>query len=188
MVTKNILESGTNLEDRLFSDLEELKTTIEDLKRFGYKIVLTSGSWDLFHDGHAEYLERAKEQGDILVVGVDSDAKVRKRKGKGRPVVDEDERVRVLSHIRHIGIIFVKQVDDEEHGLIKAVHPDVLIVSESTKHRDEKIEAMKSFCERVEILPPQSETSTTAKIRLLHVNAQRDLLEEMQERVNQNPD
>src|SRR3954449_11974547 len=84
-VTSGVLSPGVNFADRLVPSLEEMTRTVSHLRGLGYSIVLTSGSFDLIHLGHVKYLARAKELGDILVVGVDSDAKIRRRKGDDRP-------------------------------------------------------------------------------------------------------
>jgi cytidyltransferase-related domain len=136
----------------------------------GLKIVLTSGTYDLFHVGHAEYLDRAKQLGDLLIVGVDSDAKVRQRKGPHRPVVPEKERIQILSHLRHVDAITIKSEKDGPNTLIKLVRPDVLVLSETTRHKKEHIEDKKKYCGRIVLLKPQAETSTSAKVRLLHVS------------------
>ena len=69
-VTSGILSPNANFEDRLATSLEEMTRTVEHLKGLGYKVVLTSGSFDLIHLGHVKYLARAREFGDVLAVGV----------------------------------------------------------------------------------------------------------------------
>src|SRR5690348_2233677 len=103
-ISAGIFGDGTSLNDRYIPDYKELGALVKLWKQLGLKIVLTSGTYDLFHIGHAEYLEAAKKQGDLLIVGVDSDAKVRQRKGPHRPVVNEEERVRILAHLRHVDV------------------------------------------------------------------------------------
>ena len=92
--------------------------------------MLTSGSFDLIHLGHVKYLAKAKELGDVLVVGVDSDAKIRARKGEDRPLVPEMERLEMLAHQRPVDLIYLKDEEDERWALIKAVEPDVLVLTE----------------------------------------------------------
>jgi D-beta-D-heptose 7-phosphate kinase/D-beta-D-heptose 1-phosphate adenosyltransferase len=110
-----------------------------------------------------------------LIVGVDSDKKIKKRKGPDRPIVPEDERIEMLSHLASVDAIFLKRHTDESGYLIKLVLPDVLILSESTKHTSEHLEGIKKYCKEVCILLPQAQTSTTAKIRKLHLDGKRDL-------------
>jgi D-beta-D-heptose 7-phosphate kinase/D-beta-D-heptose 1-phosphate adenosyltransferase len=152
-----------------------LKKKVEQLRRQGKKIVLSSGSWDMLHVGHMRYLNVAKQKGDFLIVGVDSDEKIKKRKGPERPIVHEDERMEMLSHLVSVDAIFLKKHTDKSGHLIKLVSPDILIVSESTKHSPEHLEDIKKYCKEVCILLPQAQTSTTAKIRKLHLDGKRDL-------------
>lgn len=169
MIDSGIFSNKTNLKDRLITNYGRLEEIVKHLKGIGLKITLTSGTYDMIHIGHAEYLERAKDCGDILVVGVDSDEKVKKRKGPSRPIVPEKERVSMLAHLRHADVIFLKGPNDEKHQLLKTVQPDVLIVSETSGHEDEKLEEMKKFCGEMKVLPPQATTSTSARIRKLHI-------------------
>lgn len=157
-------------------DSKSLKKTVSQLRKEGKTIVLSSGSWDMLHVGHMRYLNAAKQKGDFLVVGVDSDKKIKKRKGPSRPVVPEAERVEMLSHIETVDAIFLKKHTDKSGNLIKLVSPDILIVSESTQHSPKHLADIQKYCKEVCILPPQAETSTTAKIRKLHVDGKKDLV------------
>src|ERR671921_1986637 len=111
-MSSGILSSQANFEERLVPTLEDITRKIGYLRGLDYKIVLTSGSFDLIHLGHVKYLARAKEFGGILVVGVDSDAKIRRRKGEDRPMVPETERLELLAHQRPVDMIYLKG-DDE---------------------------------------------------------------------------
>lgn len=152
-----------------------LRKKITELRKEGKKIVLSSGSWDMLHVGHMRYLNAAKQRGDFLIVGVDSDKKIKKRKGPDRPIVSEDERMEMLAHLASVDAIFLKKHTDEKGSLIKMVLPDILILSESTKHTPEHLDDIKKYCKEVCILLPQAQTSTTAKIRKLHLDGKRDL-------------
>src|SRR3990167_5006393 len=101
-MNNTVFGTGSNLAMRNISNLDTLKKMVQKWKDEGSKIVLVSGSWDLIHEGHALYLEVAKSYGDILVVGVDSDKKVKRRKGPRRPIVPQQERLRMLSHLRSV--------------------------------------------------------------------------------------
>lgn len=156
-------------EDRYIPEYEKLEELVHYWKKLGLKIVLTSGTWDMFHVGHAQYLEKAKELGDVLIIGVDCDEKVKLRKGPHRPVVPEHERVAILSHVRHADVITLKRAEDPSNHLIKIVSPDVLVVSRSTKHKDDEVDAKATHCKEIVVLEPQSETSTSAKLRLIQI-------------------
>ncbi|MCI5108518.1 MAG: adenylyltransferase/cytidyltransferase family protein [Candidatus Pacebacteria bacterium] len=150
------------------NSFNHLKEIIEKERASGKKIVLTQGSFDLVHIGHARYLQKAKEQGDFLVVGVDSDKKIRSRKGPDRPVVPQDERMEMLTHIKHVDLVIMKDLGAPKWELIKNVKPDVLIAVEET-YTDEQIEDLNKFCGQVTVLERQATTSTSAKIRLLQI-------------------
>lgn len=169
-IEKGIFGSRPNFQDRYIHDHSRLNELVEYWKRMGLKIVLTQGTYDLIHDGHCEYLEKARSFGDLLIVGVDSDEKVRLRKGPNRPVVSEDERLRLLTYLRSVDVITLKNKEDERHHLLKLIKPDVLVVSESTSDRnfnDEAVNELKKYCGDVEVLSPQSVSSTTARVHQL---------------------
>jgi rfaE bifunctional protein nucleotidyltransferase chain/domain len=165
----NILDMGTNFAARIHT-IEQIAEVVRSLRVLKQRIVLTSGAYDILHVGHANYLEKARAFGDFLIVGVDTDEKVRQRKGPDRPIVPQDERLLMLAHLRHVDALVPKGADDPQHHLIKAVRPDVLVISETTGHADDSIQRMQSLCGRVELLEPQAETSTTAQIRRLHID------------------
>jgi len=168
-INAGIFGDKTSFEQRYIPDHEKLAELVGYWKNLGLKIVLTSGTFDLFHIGHAQYLEKAKAMGDVLIVGVDSDEKVRARKGPTRPIVPEHERVLILAHVRHADVITIKNATDPSNHLIKLVKPDVLVVSESTKHKDGEVDEKAQYCGEIVVLEPQAETSTSAKVRLIQI-------------------
>jgi cytidyltransferase-like protein len=164
----------TNLDERLIPGFPELLRLVEILRDLKYSIVLTQGKYNNKHYGHERYLQKARAFGDFLIVGVDSDAKVRAKKGPDYPLIPQLERVEGLAHTRHVDALFIKEVSHEHWALIKAVRPDVLVVSESTKaggetplppYNPEEVEQLKEYCGRMEILPPQATESTSARWR-----------------------
>ncbi len=102
------------------------------LKREGKKTVFTNGCFDLIHAGHATYLLSARQLGDFLFVGVNSDSSVKRIKGEKRPVVPENERILLLA-----SFVFVDRVilfdEDTPYELIKAIRPDILVKGEDWK-------------------------------------------------------
>lgn len=159
-----------------FTDHEQLKTVVESLRALGSKIVLTQGSYDLVHIGHARYLEAAKKEGDVLIVGIDNDEKIRSRKGQDRPVVPEDERMEMVLHLRPVDFVFLKKLDDPKWQLIKSVRPDVLIAVEDT-YGPEELKELEAYCGKIIVLERQATTSTSAKIRLLQLKTAKKLEE-----------
>lgn len=103
-----------------------LKEKVQALKRAGKKIVFTNGCFDFLHVGHVRYLKAARAQGDVLVVGLNSDGSVRQIKGPGRPIVPEDERAEVLASLACVD--FVTVFDEPDPAMIIGIlMPDVLV-------------------------------------------------------------
>ncbi len=170
MASSGILSSGVNFEDRLIRSLEDMTRTVTHLKGLGIPIVLTSGSFDLIHLGHVKYLQRAKEFGGVLVVGVDSDAKIRRRKGDDRPMVPQDERLELLAHQRPVDMIYLKGEDEERWGLIKAVEPDVLVLTQDHSYSEDDQRDLLEFVGRIEVVPRQASVTTSERIRQMYMH------------------
>jgi len=168
-IKSGIFSESSSFKSRFYPNYDKLEKQVKHLKGLGLKIVLTSGSFDLFHIGHATYLEKAKKRGDVLIVGVDNDKKIRKRKGKSRPINPQGERVKILSHIRWVDIITLKYDDDSRWELIKKVRPDILVATEDNYTNEEIFELESFFCGKVVVLPRQAETSTSAKVRKVNL-------------------
>lgn len=101
--------------------------TVEFLKRNqGKKIVFTNGCFDILHLGHVEYLNEAKSEGDVLIIGLNSDQSVRELKGNDRPVNNENDRKQMLLNLRAVDCV---QIFTEQTPLaiIKLIHPQVLV-------------------------------------------------------------
>ncbi|MBW1770961.1 MAG: D-glycero-beta-D-manno-heptose 1-phosphate adenylyltransferase, partial [Deltaproteobacteria bacterium] len=105
---------------------EALKKTVRSLKKGGKKIAFTNGCFELLHVGHVQYLQAARAEGDILVVGMNSDHSVRQIKGPRRPVVPENERAEVLASLACVD--FVSLFDEPDPlEIIRSLLPDVLV-------------------------------------------------------------
>lgn len=111
---------------RVFTSGEDLSVLIKDLKDKGKKIVFTNGVFDIIHRGHIEYLLSAKDLGDVLVVGLNSDKSVKIIKGEKRPVVQQDNRAFVLSNLQPVDYVVIFD-EDTPYNLIKKIKPDVLV-------------------------------------------------------------
>ncbi len=169
-ITSGIFSEEVKFEERLKGSLDELAKTVEHLKGIGLKIVLTSGSFDLIHLGHVKYLAKAKALGDVLVVGVDSDAKIRRRKGEDRPLVPEQERLEMLAHQRPVDLLYLKPDDEERWALIKAVEPDVLVLTTDHGYDDAEQAELGEIVGRIEIVERQATITTSERIRQLHMH------------------
>lgn len=106
----------------------ELKELLEILEkvRGKKKIVFTNGCFDILHAGHADYLNKAKSLGDILVVGINSDASVRRIKGEKRPILPQQMRAYLLDNLKPVDYVVIFE-EDTPLELIKAIKPDVLV-------------------------------------------------------------
>lgn len=112
---------------------EEARAFRDRLHAEGRKIVFTNGCFDILHRGHVTYLEFARAQGDALVVGLNSDASVRRNKGPSRPINNEEDRASVISALRAVdGVVIFDE--DEPRDLIAAVLPDVLVKGRDWAH------------------------------------------------------
>jgi rfaE bifunctional protein nucleotidyltransferase chain/domain len=99
------------------------------------KIVFTNGCFDILHRGHVEYLQKAKTFGDKLVVGLNSDASVRRLKGETRPIQDEKSRKIILEALRFVDEVIIFD-EDTPYELIKKIQPDVLVKGADYKPED----------------------------------------------------
>jgi D-beta-D-heptose 7-phosphate kinase/D-beta-D-heptose 1-phosphate adenosyltransferase len=105
--------------------IEELESVVEQLRHTGRRIVFTNGCFDLLHRGHVDCLAASRKLGDVLIVGVNSDASVRQLKGPDRPVNSQEHRVHVLQRLRSVDYVVVFD-DDTPVDLIRRIRPDVL--------------------------------------------------------------
>ncbi len=96
-----------------------IRDTINDL-------VFTNGCFDIIHRGHVEYLNQAKSLGKSLIIGLNSDASVRKIKGEGRPINNQTDRAFVLSNLKCVDAVIIFD-EDTPYNLIKALRPDFLV-------------------------------------------------------------
>ncbi len=105
---------------------DDLRERVAQMKGEGKRIVFTNGCFDILHIGHVRYLEEAKGLGDILVLGLNSDASVRSIKGPLRPVVPQDERAYIMGSLEVVDYV---TIFDEETplALIEEIAPDILV-------------------------------------------------------------
>ncbi|MBS3902795.1 MAG: adenylyltransferase/cytidyltransferase family protein [Anaplasmataceae bacterium] len=152
---------------KIVKDLELLAKVIEGLKAIDRKIVVTIGSWDLLHIGHVRYLLQAKQHGDILIAGTDSDRVVKMYKGDLRPIVPEEERCEMLSYQSCVDFVtLVDDVNDNgewQYELIKVIRPHVFI-AEETSYSDKQLKDVKTFCKELIVLPRQAQNTSTTKM------------------------
>ncbi len=101
----------------------------------GKKIVFTNGCFDIIHLGHIDYLSKAKDLGDLLVIGLNTDASVSRLKGENRPIQDEVSRAMVLASLGFVdAVVFFGE--DTPYNLIKTTQPDILVKGADYKPED----------------------------------------------------
>jgi D-glycero-beta-D-manno-heptose 1-phosphate adenylyltransferase len=169
LVNSGLFADASNFGLRYVQDYDRIHAIVGALRTLGLKVVLTSGSFDILHEGHSMYLEAARHFGDFLIVGVDSDEKIKDRKGPHRPAVPEMERLRMVTHQRGVGLVTLKHLHDERWRLIKTICPDVLVATADTYSRAEIAELEECYCGRVEVLERMATVSTSARLRRIQL-------------------
>ena len=99
--------------------LDELKLIVENARSSGKRIVFANGCFDVLHVGHIRYLKEARELGDVLIVALNSDSSVRRLKGKGRPILDEISRAKLLSALECVDYLVLFDDDTVDRLLIE---------------------------------------------------------------------
>ncbi len=178
---KQLLSAKCPPELRFIESLEHAALLVSQLREAGYDVGIVGGVWDLPHIGHAKYLFLAKEECDFLIVVVDSDELVRSRKGPTRPVIPEAERIQMVCHLASADMVILRKLkehqEDKEY-LNKKLSPDVCILSTSTGDiPPAQREIIAQYVKRVKVFPPQAETSSGARIRLLAIDGATPLAE-----------
>ncbi|MEM8892722.1 MAG: D-glycero-beta-D-manno-heptose 1-phosphate adenylyltransferase [Bacteroidota bacterium] len=134
----------------------------------GDKIVFSNGCFDLIHMGHVQYLEAARNLGDRLVLGLNSDSSVRMLKGDSRPIVDENARAGVLAGLTAIDAICIFS-EETPAELIEAVHPDILVKGGDYQISEivgaDFVMANGGEVKRIDFLPGHSTSAIVKKIK-----------------------
>ena len=144
--------------------LEDLVTRLGKVRKSGQKIVFTNGCFDIMHVGHVRYLADARSEGDLLVVGLNSDASVRIIKGDKRPIVRQNHRAEVLASLGCVDFIVIFDEPDPLK-LIQTLKPDVLVKGEDwTEDEIVGAESVKSLGGKIVRISFVEESSTTAII------------------------
>lgn len=145
--------------------LEELARIVRERRARGHRVVFTNGCFDLIHRGHTRLLHHARELGDLLIVGLNSDTSVRRLKGPSRPVLSEEERAEVLSALESVDYVVIFEEADPSRA-IAVLQPDVLV--KGADWPEEKIvgrEAVEGRGGRVVTIPLAEGSSTSGIIQ-----------------------
>jgi rfaE bifunctional protein nucleotidyltransferase chain/domain len=144
--------------------VEDIGKIIEPLRKMGKTLVTTNGCFDLLHTGHVKYLQDAAMLGDILVVGINSDAGVSRLKGPSRPIRHEQDRVLLISSLKTVDYAFVFHEDDP-CAFLSILKPDIHVKGGDYAPEDlPETAVVESFGGRVVIVPFTEGYSTTRLI------------------------
>ena len=157
---------AANWKKRLISQ-SDLDTLHEQLKERGKKIVFTAGSWDLIHAGQCRYLEKSRDEGDVLVVGVSSNEAIKKVKGPNKPILDEKIRAEMLTFLRCVDFVTILPEPScaPTLGLLK---PDVYITVKEdwtdNYKQSKEYKTVTKYGGEVKVVDRQSTAISTTKI------------------------
>ncbi|MBE6335370.1 MAG: D-glycero-beta-D-manno-heptose 1-phosphate adenylyltransferase [Lentimicrobiaceae bacterium] len=154
--------------DKILDD-KSLDKKLNLWREEGRTIVFSNGCFDILHRGHVEYLSKAADLGDILIIGLNTDDSVRRLKGPSRPVNDEKARAVVLAALEFVDAIMFFE-EDTPYNLIKRVQPDVLVKGKDYKAEDivgyDIVTAKGGKVETIELVDGFSTTKTIEKMRM----------------------
>ena len=150
--------------------LEDGATYASMARAEGRRVVFTNGVFDILHPGHVRYLQQARALGDVLIIGLNADASVRRNKGPHRPINDEQERAEILAALECVDCVVIF-AEDTPADIIKAIQPDILVkgadwAADAIVGRD-TVEARGGQVIRVPVEQGFSTTSIIEKIRSL---------------------
>jgi len=148
---------------RKLVDLQQLRTISADLRAAGQRVVFTNGCFDIIHPGHILHLQQARQEGNVLVVALNSDESVRQLKGPGRPVFSQQERATVLAALEPVDYITIFDTPRVTE-IIEAIRPDVYVkggdYTLDTLVAEER-EALERCGTEIRLLPAIGNFSTT---------------------------
>ncbi len=149
--------------------LEKVASWRNDLRKQGLKLVVTNGCFDILHLGHVTYLEKARQMGDLLLVGVNGDAAVGALKGPGRPVNTQEDRASVLAALASVGAVAIFEEPSATHFL-RAAQPDVYVkggdYTLETLNQEER-RAVESAGGKIVLIPFVPGKSTTKLLKTI---------------------
>jgi D-beta-D-heptose 7-phosphate kinase/D-beta-D-heptose 1-phosphate adenosyltransferase len=145
-------------------NLPELLRLVKELKKQGKKIVFTNGCFDLLHSGHINFFSESRRLGDLLIVALDDDESVKRLKGRGRPVISEEERARILCALDSIDYVTVFSAVELD-SIIRQIQPDIL--TKGSNYTYQKVygrELVEQSGGRVALIPVTDKISSTGII------------------------
>jgi rfaE bifunctional protein nucleotidyltransferase chain/domain len=147
--------------------IDELREIVIQLHALGRKVVFANGCFDLIHVGHIRYLQKARELGDVLIVGVNQDSSVTILKGEGRPLQPEAERAEILASLDCVDYVVLFDAPTAD-GILKELRPDVH--AKGTDYTEESVperETVRAYGGRVAIAGDPKDHSTRDLIQII---------------------
>ena len=159
-------ESSLNksISDEHIKTWDEISSIISELKNNDKKIVFTNGCFDILHIGHVKYLEKAKNFGDILILGLNSDDSTHRLKGKNRPINTQDDRAYILASLEVVDYVVIFN-EDTPLDLIKLIKPDVLVKGGDYEGKEVVGQDIAKELKLVQFIDAKSTSKTIKKIR-----------------------
>ena len=143
---------------------DEISSIISELKNNDKKIIFTNGCFDILHIGHVKYLEKAKNFGDILILGLNSDDSIHRLKGKNRPINSQDDRAYILASLEVVDYVVIFN-EDTPLDLIKLIKPDVLVKGGDYEDKEVVGQDIAKELQLVKFIDGKSTTKTIERIK-----------------------
>ena len=160
-----------NTKKKKIVSLQRLRGSLKNINKKNKTIVFTNGCFDIIHAGHVRYLNKAKSLGDVLIVGLNSDASVKLIKGDKRPIVPQEERAEVLSGLEAVDYVVLFN-EPMPINLINAVLPDILVKGADWASQEivgaDIVRAKGGRVARIKLVKGKSTTNIIKKILELH--------------------
>lgn len=164
--TKNKKQRGNDMVS--FTPDEDLEVFLQEIADKQFELVLVTGVFDIVHRAHRQFLVQARLQGDRLIVGLESDARVKQLKGEDRPINAQEQRLKQLENLGVADHVFVLpemfSKPSEHSALIKILNPKVLAISEHTPHKAEKEAIMKKHNGNVVVVMGQDTSISSSRL------------------------
>ena len=147
---------------------DDLQSAVDKAKAQRRKVVFTNGCFDVLHLGHIDYLSKASDLGDLLIIGLNTDKSVKRLKGHGRPINNQNARASLLASLFFVDMI-IPFSEDTPYTLIKTISPDVLVKGGDYKEEEvvgyDIVKANQGVIKIIDFLDGYSTTAMTKKIR-----------------------
>ena len=153
--------------NKILASLDKAARISSQLRKKNKSITLAGGVFDLFHYGHLKFLKAAKKQGDILIVALESDKNVKRRKGAHRPIHSEKIRAEILAELACVDFVLIlpeMKTYKDYFNLVAKIKPDVIAVTENDPQMENKRRQAEAAGAKTAVVAPQIPTPSTTKL------------------------